>query len=71
MLIRRNLRREVRNNMAKKDDGIVIPRRALAGIAPAIAIIGILVSKRQPGPLLLFLIGIFCGILIAKGYLGK
>ena len=39
----------------------------MLGIAPAIVIIAILLSKRQPGPLLLFLIGISAGIFIHKG----
>jgi hypothetical protein len=59
--------------MAKKakKDSITIPRKAMYGIAPAIAIIGLLISKKQPGPLLLFLIGISAGIVIAKGYFKK
>jgi len=56
--------------MAKKKP-IVIPRKAMLGIAPAIPIIAILLSKKQPGPLLLFLIGIFIGILICRGYFKK
>ena len=55
----------------RKQKDFVIPRKAMYGIAPAIAIIAILLSKRQPGPLLLFLIGIFAGILIGKGYFEK
>jgi len=57
--------------MAKKKDNIIIPRKAMYGIAPAIAIAAILISKKQPGPLLLFGIGIFAGILIARGYFEK
>ncbi len=56
--------------MAKKKN-IIIPRKALLGIGPAIVIIALLLSKRQPGPLLLFFIGIFIGILIWKGYCEK
>ena len=52
--------------MAKKKN-IVIPKKAMLGIAPAIAIAAILLYKRQPGPLLLFFIGIFLGILIWRG----
>ena len=52
----------------KKKDSIVIPRKALRGVAPAVAITGILVAKHQPGPLLLFFIGIFCGVLIGRGW---
>ncbi len=41
------------------------------GIAPAIAIAAILISKNQPGPLVLFLVGITAGIFIGKGYFEK
>ena len=33
----------------RKKDNIVIPKKALLGIAPAVAIIGLLVAKDQPG----------------------
>ena len=56
--------------MAKKDK-IVIPKKAMFGIAPAIAISAILISKHQPGPLVLFLIGISVGIFIWRGYCEK
>jgi len=52
-------------------ESIVIPRKALLGIAPAIAISAILISKHQPGPLLLFMVGIVTGILIGRGYFAK
>lgn len=51
-----------------KQETIVIPKKAMLGIAPAIAIAAILISKNQPGPLLLFLIGIMAGIIIGKGF---
>ncbi len=54
-----------------KKENITIPRKAMYGIAPAIAIIAILLSKHQPGPLILFLVGIFTGILISKGFFEK
>ena len=54
-----------------KKKNLIIPRKALYGIAPAIAIIAILISKKQPGPLLLFLIGISAGVLIGKGFFEK
>ena len=54
-----------------KTKNLIIPRKALYGIAPAIAIIAILISKKQPGPLLLFLIGISAGVLIGKGFFEK
>jgi hypothetical protein len=56
--------------MAKKDK-IIIPKKAMYGIAPAIAIAAILLSKHQPGPLLLFFIGIVLGIFIWSGYCEK
>ena len=55
----------------KKQEHIVIPRKAMAGIAPAIAIIAVLISKHQPGSLLLFLVGISAGIIIGKGFFEK
>ena len=50
----------------KSKDTIVIKKKMLIGIAPAAAIIGILLSKHQPGPLILFIVGIGCGILIGR-----
>ncbi len=55
----------------KKKEHIVIPKKAMFGIAPAIAIIGLLIAKNQPGPLLLFFVGIGSGILIGKGFFEK
>jgi len=52
----------------KKKADIIIPRKAMFWIVPAIAIAAILISKKQPGPLLLFLIGIAAGIFIGKGF---
>ncbi|MCF7844774.1 MAG: hypothetical protein K9M03_03030 [Kiritimatiellales bacterium] len=45
-------------------DVIVIKKKVMLGVAPAIAIAAILISKNQPGPLLLFFIGISTGIII-------
>jgi hypothetical protein len=56
---------------SNQKESIVIPRKAIYGIAPAVAIIGLLIAKNQPGPLLLFLIGISAGILIGKGFFEK
>ena len=56
--------------MAKKKN-IIIPKKAMYGIAPAIVITALLLSKRQPGPLLLFFVGIVAGILIWRGYCEK
>ena len=49
-----------------KNENIVINKKMLFGIAPALPIIGILLSKNRPGQLLLFLIGIIIGIIIGK-----
>ena len=57
--------------MAKKKENITIPRKALYGIAPAIAIIAVLFSKDKAPEVLLFFIGIFCGFLIGKGFFEK
>jgi len=58
--------------MAKKsEEHITIPKKALRGIAPAIAITAIIISRGQPGSLLLFMVGISCGLFIGKGYFEK
>jgi len=56
--------------MAKKES-IVIPRKAMYGIAPAIAIIAVLLAKDKAPEVLLFGIGIFVGIMTARGYFKK
>lgn len=45
-----------------------IPKKAFFGIAPAVAIIAMLLSKGDLGPLLLFIVGIAAGVVIGKGY---
>jgi hypothetical protein len=52
--------------MKKKSnkETITIRRKVLWGLAPAVAITAILLSKHQPGPLLLFWIGIILGVII-------
>jgi len=55
----------------KKKDNIVIPRKAMAGIAPAVAIMGVLIAKKGPGEMILFGLGIFVGVMIARGYFVK
>jgi|APSaa5957512576_1039674.scaffolds.fasta_scaffold366649_1 hypothetical protein len=52
----------------KSGDYIIIPRKAMYGIAPAVAIIAVLLSKGKAPEVLLFCIGIFVGFMIAKGY---
>ena len=54
-----------------KQESITIPRKAMYGIAPAIAIIAVLLSKNKAPEVLLFGIGIFVGIMIARGYWKK
>ena len=55
-------------NKKPKQEAIIIPKKALAGIAPAIAIAAILISKGNIGPLILFLVGISTGLVIGKGF---
>jgi hypothetical protein len=58
--------------MSKKGkDDIVISRKALMGMAMAMPIIGVLLSKRQAGPLVLFLIGISIGVWIGRTWREK
>jgi len=45
-------------------DTITVNKKMFRGVAPAVAIVALLLSKHQPGPLILFLVGIACGILI-------
>ncbi len=54
-----------------KKEHFIIPKRAMFGIAPAIAIIAVLLSKDKVPEGLLFLIGIFCGFLIGRGFFEK
>jgi hypothetical protein len=55
-------------NKKTKKEALIIPKRAMFGIAPAIAIAAILISKGDIGPLALFLIGISVGVFIGKGF---
>ncbi len=55
-------------NEKSKQENIVIPRKAMMGIAPAIAIIAVLLSKDKTPEVLLFIIGIATGIFIARGF---
>jgi hypothetical protein len=54
-----------------KKEYIRIPRKALIGIVPMFPIIGILLSKGNIGPLILFIIGISLGVLTGKGFFEK
>ena len=55
----------------KKSKNVVIPKKALLGIAPAIAIIAVLLARGKAPEVLLFGIGIFVGVFIARGYFKK
>lgn len=55
-------------NKKPKQESLTIPKKVMIGVAPAIAIVAILISKNQPGPLLLFLVGITVGIIIGRGF---
>lgn len=55
----------------KKKKHFVIPKKAMWGIAPVIAITAVLFSKDKAPEVLLFAIGIFCGFLIGKGFFEK
>ncbi|MBT7102269.1 hypothetical protein HN935_02040 [archaeon] len=52
----------------RKSDSIVVPKKAIGGIAAAVAITAVLLSKDKAPEVLLFFIGIFCGIFIARGF---
>ena len=54
-----------------KKENIVIPKKAMLAIAPAIAIIAVLLSRNKTPEVLLFGIGIVVGIVIDRGFLGK
>ena len=54
-----------------KNSPIIIPRKAMGGIASAIAITAVLLLKDKAPEVLLFAIGIFVGIIIARGYFKK
>lgn len=54
-----------------RQGNIIIPKKAMIGIVPAIAISAILISKHDIGPLVLFLVGISIGVIIGKGFFEK
>ncbi len=54
--------------MKEKKDNIVIPKKALIWIAPAIWIIAVLLSKHQTWSMILFLIGIIAWIIIGRSF---
>jgi hypothetical protein len=58
-------------NEKSKQESMSIPKKAMLGIAPAIAISGVLISKGDIGPLILFFLGIGAGVFIGRGFFGK
>jgi len=60
-----------KQNKNSKQKNIIIPKKALFGIAPAIGIIAVLLAKNKSPEVLLFLIGIILGIFIGKGFFEK
>ncbi|MCP3682867.1 MAG: hypothetical protein GY861_09275 [bacterium] len=50
----------------EKEKSFTIKRKTLFAIAPVVVISVLLISKHQPGPLLLFLIGVSSGIVIHR-----
>jgi hypothetical protein len=54
-----------------KQENITIPKKAMFGIAGAIPIIAVLLSKNKTPEVFLLLIGIFLGIFIGKGFFEK
>ena len=59
------------NTKESSNESFSIPKKAMLGIAPAIAIIAVLLSKHKAPEVLLFIVGITLGFLIAKGYYQK
>ena len=49
-------------------DFISIPKKAMFGIAPAVAIIAVLLAKDKAPEVLLFLIGISAGVVIGLNF---
>ena len=54
------------NSEQKTDDTISFKKKTLWAISPSVAISAVLISKHEPGPLLLFWIGIAVGVLIHR-----
>ena len=57
-----------RKSKKSKKSSITINKKMMLGIAPTLPIIGVLLSKNQPGQLLLFLVGIAAGTIIGYNY---
>ncbi len=55
-----------KQNKKPKQESFTIKRKTLWAIAPVVAISALLISKHQPGPLLLFILGVIAGIFIGK-----
>jgi hypothetical protein len=61
----------MKKKQESKKQSIIIPKKAMIGIAPLFPIVAILLSKNNPAGLILVGIGIFSGFFIAKGYFEK
>jgi hypothetical protein len=55
-------------NSKSEKDFISIPKKSMLGIAPAIAIIAVLLAKDKAPEVLLFLVGISAGVFIGMGF---
>ena len=60
-----------KTNNGSNNDSITIPKRMMLGIAPAVAIIGVLLSTDRTPQVFLFLIGIAAGIIIGSAIQSK
>ena len=56
------------NEKEPKKDSVVIPKKALLGIICTFPLFGILISRGEIGPLILFIIGIVLGLFIGKAF---
>jgi len=65
-------RLEIKETKKKVKEGfIVLNKRILVFIAPVVAICALLIAKHRPGELILFLIGVVCGIFIGRNWQAK
>jgi hypothetical protein len=55
-----------KQNKKSKQESFTIKRKTIWAIAPVVAISALLISKHQPGQLLLFILGVIGGILIHR-----
>ena len=60
------MKKKKQTDKKSKQESFTIKRKTMWAIAPVVAISALLISKHQPGPLLLFLIGVTSGIFIHR-----